>query len=200
MCFGAVALIAKGGRAYAFTALNGGPNQVGGISRDAFEHWLATVAFTPDAIPTPLPPPPLDASFSSTRNGYSLRYPAGWTAAQADGTAGRSVAPVAGDPGVDVLTGPQLRLSVTSIALDTGVAPSRLGKDVLRSIPNGLVAALRLGADGLGDRPARDGDRVADGQRRRRRLVSARDFESCLRPPLVPRDGGCNGPRLRDPP
>jgi hypothetical protein len=117
-CQADVALTEQDGRAYVFTAVYG--MQGNDLTPSEFLEVLATVSFDAAAVPPPEAPPALDSTFTSDRNGYSLRYPSGWTTKQATAAAPHDFRPAINDPSWDVLANDSARLYVTSVALRPG--------------------------------------------------------------------------------
>ena len=87
----------------------------------------------PGATPTPTPYPfatdavlpspsipPLTETFTSNLHGYSVKYPAGWTATQSTAAWSGSTTLISGSPGLDDLLGDTARLTGTSQPLAAG--------------------------------------------------------------------------------
>ncbi len=116
MCQADVAITEQGGRVYVFNANYG--MQGNDLTPSQYLQVLGTIAFDPASIPSPEPAPALDATFTSHRNGYSLRYPSGWTTKQATAAAPHDFRPAVDDPSWDVLGNAAVRLTVTSVPLN----------------------------------------------------------------------------------
>lgn len=69
---------------------------------------------------TSIPVPGLTESFRSPRGGYSVRYPAGWTVKPASAPWPAGVSLTWGDPTLDELAGPSVRLTAASQPLASG--------------------------------------------------------------------------------
>jgi hypothetical protein len=111
------AIVQSGDRAYVFTyGIGDAPDPV---SFDQFKQILTTVRFDPTAVVAPAPPPALSQDFASNRYGYSLEYPAGYTAVKATSPVSSFLPDPAG-PQVDAVTNASARLVVWSERLDAG--------------------------------------------------------------------------------
>lgn len=120
MCQADVAITEQGGRIYVFNANYGmlGNN----LTPSQYLEVLATITFDPASVPSPEPAPAQGATFTSERNGYSLRYPSDWTTRQATSPAPHDFRPALDDPSWDVLGNDVMQLHVTSVPLQPGEA------------------------------------------------------------------------------
>ena len=81
----------------------------------------------PAAVPSAaarFPTPVLDRSFTSTRNGFTIAYPAGWTATPGTTSWSKGTRLVWGNPALDVIETGNVRLVVGSQRLDPGQSPT----------------------------------------------------------------------------
>lgn len=115
-CTSASAITETGGRVYVFACV--GCTEADDAATAEFDRILATVRLDP-ASAAPLPSaPPLDRTFVSARNGFSVRYPADWSFVRlAAGPASftRLLAP--SDAAADAIGSRTVQLSVTSLPL-----------------------------------------------------------------------------------
>jgi len=119
MCGGSgEAIVQRGDRAYVFAFSPGSVD--GAITFDQLKQILTTVRFDPTAVPSPLPPPTLAKTFTSTRYGYSLSYPSGFTASPATKDVNGVLIPDPTGSSVDVISNETARLVVWSAALAPG--------------------------------------------------------------------------------
>jgi len=120
MCNAAEVVVESGGRAYVFTWWSGSYDKSQQLSADDYKAVLTTVRFDPGAA-TPLPSaPPLTQSFTSPRNGFSIRYPAGWTATPATESWAPGTALDWGQPQLDALQSKTERFVVSTQRLNPG--------------------------------------------------------------------------------
>jgi hypothetical protein len=121
MCNAAEAVVEHNGRAYVFAWGNGTFDTSQHLGVPEFLETLGSVVFEAAPIPTMPPAPALPNTFTSRRNGFSIRYPDGWETHDATGPLTVPVAPE-GDPAWDTVQSPDLRLSIASRPLDPGMS------------------------------------------------------------------------------
>jgi hypothetical protein len=80
----------------------------------------SAAASTGTASASPIAIPALDATFTSERYGFSVRYPTGWTYVQATVPWAPGAATLWGDPALDVIRGSDIRLVAASQPLVQG--------------------------------------------------------------------------------
>ena len=108
---GGQAIVSSGGRVYVFGESNTTFDQQRHIRPQDFEAVLAAVKLEPGRVPAHDPPTVLGATFVSTLNGFSIRYPSSWTAIPGSSD---------GSPDSDV---DRLERGFISLSLDSVLAP-----------------------------------------------------------------------------
>jgi len=118
MCNAAEVVVESGGRVYVFTWWSGSYDKSRQLSAEDYKAVLTTVRFDP-AKATPLPSaPPLTQSFTSARNGFSIRYPSGWTATPATASWSPGTALDWGEPQLDAIQSKTERFVASSQRLN----------------------------------------------------------------------------------
>lgn len=93
----------------------------GAVNRAYLERILSTVVIRPVIGMLPVTIPAFDTTFTSSRYGFSVRYPAGWAVRPATETWESSTSPLSlGSPKLDELSGSSARFSAASQALPAG--------------------------------------------------------------------------------
>ncbi len=92
-----------------------GPSPNSGVAATASQTAVASVVSVP----------PLTGTFASSRHGYTVRYPAAWTATPATESWKTSTWTAPGDPTLDAISSADARLSVASQPRRPGSPPTR---------------------------------------------------------------------------